>query len=66
MFSYFFVEILIIFGMLIIAETEKVEVPDVVIKEWIWSKGNPYDSPELVKAEHIGWPVPTIQRLWFG
>lgn len=47
-------------------EIEKIEVPDVIIKEWIWSKSNPYQTPELVKAEQIGWGVPTIQRLWFG
>ncbi|XP_020294477.1 constitutive coactivator of PPAR-gamma-like protein 1 homolog isoform X2 [Pseudomyrmex gracilis] len=47
-------------------ESEKVEVPDVIIKEWVWSKSNPYQTPELVKAEQIGWGVPTIQRLWFG
>ncbi|XP_063992108.1 constitutive coactivator of PPAR-gamma-like protein 1 homolog isoform X3 [Diachasmimorpha longicaudata] len=47
-------------------ENEKIEVPDVVIKEWIWSKANPYQTPEYVKAEQIGWGVPTIQRLWFG
>ncbi|XP_046419982.1 constitutive coactivator of PPAR-gamma-like protein 1 homolog isoform X1 [Neodiprion fabricii] len=45
---------------------EKVDVPDVVIKEWVWSKTNCYQTPELVKAEQIGWGVPTIQRLWFG
>ncbi|XP_066596135.1 constitutive coactivator of PPAR-gamma-like protein 1 homolog [Prorops nasuta] len=47
-------------------DNEKIEVPDVVIKEWVWSKTNPYQTPELVKAEQIGWGVPTIQRLWFG
>ncbi|XP_023290727.1 constitutive coactivator of PPAR-gamma-like protein 1 homolog isoform X2 [Orussus abietinus] len=47
-------------------DNEKVEIPDVVIKEWVWSKTNPYQKPELVKAEQIGWGVPTIQRLWFG
>ncbi|KAI4479427.1 PREDICTED: constitutive coactivator of PPAR-gamma-like protein 1 homolog isoform X1 [Polistes canadensis] len=47
-------------------ESEKIEVPDVIIKEWVWSKSNPYQTPELVKAEQIGWGVPTIQRLWFG
>ncbi|XP_011631086.1 constitutive coactivator of PPAR-gamma-like protein 1 homolog [Pogonomyrmex barbatus] len=47
-------------------DNEKIEVPDVIIKEWIWSKSNPYQTPELVKAEQIGWGVPTIQRLWFG
>ncbi|XP_076168865.1 constitutive coactivator of PPAR-gamma-like protein 1 homolog [Ptiloglossa arizonensis] len=47
-------------------DSEKIEVPDVTIKEWIWSKSNPYQFPEVVKAEQIGWGVPTIQRLWFG
>ena len=47
-------------------DNEKVEVPDVMIKEWVWSATNPYQSPTLVKAEQIGWGVPTIQRLWFG
>ncbi|XP_015592341.1 constitutive coactivator of PPAR-gamma-like protein 1 homolog isoform X2 [Cephus cinctus] len=47
-------------------DNEKVEVPDIVIKEWVWSKANPYQTPEIVKAEQIGWGVPTIQRLWFG
>ncbi|XP_006619417.1 constitutive coactivator of PPAR-gamma-like protein 1 [Apis dorsata] len=47
-------------------DSEKIEVPDVVIKEWVWSKSNPYLTPESVKAEQIGWGVPTIQRLWFG
>ncbi|XP_050453694.1 constitutive coactivator of PPAR-gamma-like protein 1 homolog isoform X1 [Cataglyphis hispanica] len=47
-------------------DSEKVEVPEVIIKEWVWSKSNPYQTPELVKAEQIGWGVPTIQRLWFG
>ncbi|KAG5307878.1 F120A protein, partial [Acromyrmex insinuator] len=47
-------------------DSEKIEIPDVTIKEWVWSKSNPYQTPELVKAEQIGWGVPTIQRLWFG
>ncbi|XP_044580080.1 constitutive coactivator of PPAR-gamma-like protein 1 homolog isoform X2 [Cotesia glomerata] len=47
-------------------DNEKIEVPDIVIKEWVWSKTNPYQTPELIKAEQIGWGVPTIQRLWFG
>ncbi|KAK7793934.1 hypothetical protein R5R35_007700 [Gryllus longicercus] len=47
-------------------EVEKTEVPELRIKEWIWSKSNPYQTPEYVKAEQIGWRVPTIQRLWFG
>lgn len=47
-------------------DTDKIQVTDVTIKEWIWSKSNPYQTPELVKAVQIGWGVPTIQRLWFG
>ncbi|KAL1116811.1 hypothetical protein AAG570_005281 [Ranatra chinensis] len=43
-----------------------VKLPDIVIKEWIWSKTNPYQKPEMVRAEPLGWGVPTIQRLWFG
>nr|CAD7449162.1 unnamed protein product [Timema bartmani] len=46
--------------------TEKSEVPDLRVREWVWSKNNPYQSPDMVKAEQIGWGVPTIQRLWFG
>uniref|UniRef100_A0A1B6BZX8 Constitutive coactivator of PPAR-gamma-like protein 1 homolog n=1 Tax=Clastoptera arizonana TaxID=38151 RepID=A0A1B6BZX8_9HEMI len=48
---------------------EKGEVkppPDVKIREWVWTKSNPYQKPDIVKAEQIGWGVPTIQRLWFG
>lgn len=45
---------------------EKNEVPELVIKEWLWSKSNQYETPNFVRAEEIGWPVPTIQRLWFG
>ncbi|KAK0085742.1 hypothetical protein PV325_004479 [Microctonus aethiopoides] len=47
-------------------DSERVEIPNIVIKEWVWSKGNPFQTPEYVKAEQIGWGVPTIQRLWFG
>ncbi|KAK9501042.1 hypothetical protein O3M35_002165 [Rhynocoris fuscipes] len=43
-----------------------VKVPEVKVKEWIWSKGNQYEKPDIVKAEPLGWGVPTIQRLWFG
>ncbi|XP_049782108.1 constitutive coactivator of PPAR-gamma-like protein 1 [Schistocerca cancellata] len=47
-------------------DEEKVEVPDICIKEWIWSKNNQYQTPDYVRAEQVGWGVPTIQRLWFG
>lgn len=41
-------------------------VPEIVIKEWAWSKTNPYKSPDHVHALQLGWGVPTVQRLWFG
>lgn len=40
--------------------------PDVIVKEWIYSRSNPYQYPEEVKAEPLSWAVPTLQRLWFG
>ncbi|XP_074029508.1 constitutive coactivator of PPAR-gamma-like protein 1 homolog [Leptinotarsa decemlineata] len=40
--------------------------PDIVVKEWIYSRSNPYQYPEEVKAEPLPWAVPTLQRLWFG
>ncbi|CAG9857498.1 unnamed protein product [Phyllotreta striolata] len=40
--------------------------PDVIVKEWIHSRSNPYQCPEEVKAEPLPWAVPTLQRLWFG
>lgn len=52
--------------VLLFLEPEKCDIPELCVKEWIWSKCNPYQSPDLVKAEQIGWGVPTIQRLWFG
>ena len=48
------------------SEAEKCDIPELRVKEWIWLKHNQYHTPELVKAEQIGWGVPTIQRLWFG
>ncbi|CAB0010324.1 unnamed protein product, partial [Nesidiocoris tenuis] len=42
------------------------KVPDIKVKEWVWTKQNPYERPELTKAEPLGWGVPTVQRLWFG
>lgn len=45
---------------------ENTPPPDVVVKEWIYSRSNPYQYPEMVKAEPLPWAVPTLQRLWFG
>ncbi|XP_035211458.1 constitutive coactivator of PPAR-gamma-like protein 1 homolog, partial [Stegodyphus dumicola] len=49
-------------------EKEGIEekVPDIFIKEWIWSKSNKYNKPDLVPSMPLGWPVPTVSRLWFG
>ncbi|PSN37579.1 hypothetical protein C0J52_15967 [Blattella germanica] len=49
-----------------VMQAEKCDIPELRVKEWIWSKNNQYQTPDLVKAEQIGWGVPTIQRLWFG
>ncbi|XP_030761684.1 constitutive coactivator of PPAR-gamma-like protein 1 homolog isoform X2 [Sitophilus oryzae] len=40
--------------------------PDVIVKEWVYSRSNPFQRPEEVKAEPLPWAVPTLQRLWFG
>ncbi|XP_013779600.1 constitutive coactivator of PPAR-gamma-like protein 1 homolog isoform X2 [Limulus polyphemus] len=47
-------------------EGKEEKVPDIIVKEWIWSKHKQYSSPDLVPAVSLGWAVPTIQRLWFG
>ncbi|GIY76867.1 hypothetical protein CDAR_513192 [Caerostris darwini] len=49
-------------------EKEGIEekVPEIVIKEWIWSKSNKYNKPDYVPSVPLGWPVPTVTRLWFG
>lgn len=45
---------------------ENLPQPDVMVKEWIYSRSNPYQNPEIVKAEPLPWAVPTLHRLWFG
>ncbi|KAK5644660.1 hypothetical protein RI129_005960 [Pyrocoelia pectoralis] len=40
--------------------------PDIVLKEWVYSRANPYQTPEFVKADPLPWAVPTLHRLWFG
>ncbi|XP_076310626.1 constitutive coactivator of PPAR-gamma-like protein 1 homolog isoform X2 [Tachypleus tridentatus] len=47
-------------------EGKEEKVPDIIVKEWTWSKHKQYSSPDLVPAMSLGWAVPTIQRLWFG
>ncbi|XP_039749052.1 constitutive coactivator of PPAR-gamma-like protein 1 [Pararge aegeria] len=36
------------------------------VAEWIYSRVNPGKSPEIVPGVMLDWPVPTVQRLWFG
>lgn len=45
---------------------DNLPMPDVVIKEWVWSPQNEFKKPEEVFAAALSWSVPTIQRLWFG
>ena len=42
------------------------QIPDIKIREWVWSRANPYRQPDLVEPVKVGWKVPTVQRLWFG
>ncbi|KAG0724596.1 Constitutive coactivator of PPAR-gamma-like protein 2 [Chionoecetes opilio] len=42
------------------------EVPEVKIREWMYTKNNPYRIADVVEATPINWAVPTVQRLWFG
>lgn len=42
------------------------EVPEVKIREWAYTKSNPYRTADIVEATPINWAVPTVQRLWFG
>ncbi|KZS14381.1 Constitutive coactivator of PPAR-gamma protein 1 [Daphnia magna] len=41
-------------------------IPEIKIREWVWTAANPYRHPEIVVAAAVGWPVPTVHRLWFG
>ncbi|XP_025831236.1 constitutive coactivator of PPAR-gamma-like protein 1 isoform X2 [Agrilus planipennis] len=40
--------------------------PDIIVKEWVYSRANPYQHAEQVKADPLPWAVPTLNRLWFG
>ncbi|XP_064078326.1 constitutive coactivator of PPAR-gamma-like protein 1 homolog [Macrobrachium nipponense] len=42
------------------------EVPEIKIREWVYTKNNPYRTADVVDATPINWAVPTVQRLWFG
>jgi len=37
---------------------------EVVVREW--TPYNDYERPDAVNAVELGWPVPTLQKLWFG
>ncbi|CAH0555885.1 unnamed protein product [Brassicogethes aeneus] len=40
--------------------------PDIIVKEWVYTRANPFQKPVEIKAEPLPWAVPTLQRLWFG
>jgi len=42
------------------------KMPHVQVREWAYSRANPYTRADLVTAQPLGWGVPTVQRLWFG
>lgn len=42
------------------------EVPEIKVREWVYTKNNPYRTADIVEATPINWAVPTVQRLWFG
>lgn len=46
--------------------SQKVELPVIQVREWIRDKSNMYKQCHLIKAEPLGWGVPTVHRLWFG
>ncbi|KAG7167167.1 Constitutive coactivator of PPAR-gamma-like protein 2-like [Homarus americanus] len=48
------------------AKEEGHKVPEVKIREWVYTKNNPYRTADIVDATPIDWAVPTVQRLWFG
>lgn len=45
---------------------ENTQPPDIIVKEWVYSRSNPYQHAEEIRAEPLPWAVPTLQRLWFG
>ncbi|VVC89410.1 unnamed protein product [Leptidea sinapis] len=48
------------------ASTSNDQPCTVQISEWIYSRVNPGKHPEVVPGVVLDWPVPTVQRLWFG
>lgn len=48
------------------SEGEQLDIPEVKVREWMYSRNNPYRQAEEVEAVPVDWGVPTVQRLWFG
>ncbi|XP_047739668.1 mucin-17-like, partial [Hyalella azteca] len=48
------------------ASSPATNMPMVVIREWVYSPLNVYETPVSVPAIPLAWPVPTVNRLWFG
>jgi hypothetical protein len=48
------------------ANSPATNMPMVVIREWVYSPLNVYETPVSVPAIPLAWPVPTVNRLWFG
>ena len=48
------------------AETVSSSPPQVSVREWVYGPGNTYQQPVLTPALPLSWPVPTVNRLWFG
>ncbi|KAG8182672.1 hypothetical protein JTE90_012908 [Oedothorax gibbosus] len=46
-------------------DNSEVKVPEVMIKEWLWTHSNRYHQPEFVPSKCLDWTVPTVSRLWF-
>ena len=51
----------------LIKQTEEIRVPPSVeyrVREWL--PYNNYETPYVKECVELKWPVPTVQRLWFG
>lgn len=52
----------------VLTQLSKAQPPDsadnIIIREW--TPYNRYQSPDPVTPLPLSWPVPTVQRLWFG
>ena len=51
----------------LLKQVEETKVPPPVeyrVREWL--PYNNYESPSVQECRELKWPVPTVQRLWFG